>query len=159
MRSLAFSLAFLSALSLQAQPQKLAAPQPQALENIKQFASAHLDPRENLACTEVAAPANTRTITIELIDPASPHHGAPTSIETGVLFQNVFSPSSGTNFEFDHWGTLKGKKMAVYRYSNQISGKTHAGLVYADANTGAISRITFRAADTTAHLFCSAQSR
>jgi hypothetical protein len=159
MRSLAFSLALLSALSLQAQPPRISPPQPQALENIKQFASAHLDPRENLACTQVTAPANTRTITIEMIDPSSPRHGVPASIETGGLFQNVFSPSSGTNFEFDHWGTLQGKKMAVYRYSNQTGGKTHAGLVYADENTGAISRITFRAADTTAHLFCSAQSR
>ncbi len=126
---------------------------------MKQFASAHLDPRENLSCTEVPSPANTHTITMEMMDPSAPHHGTAASVNTGGLLQNVFAVSSATNFEFDHWGMLRGKKVAVYRYSNQISGKTHSGLVYADENTGAVSRITFRAAGTTAHLFCTAQSR
>jgi hypothetical protein len=154
MRSLASSLAFFSALSLQAQPPKLAPPEPQTLENLKQSA-----PHENLSCTQVEPQSNTRTITIELIDPSAPRHGTASTIETAGLFQDVFALSSGTAFEFDHWGMLKGKKMAVYRYSNSINGKTHAGLVYANENTGAISRITFRAADTTAHLFCTAHSR
>jgi hypothetical protein len=158
MRSLA-SLAFLSVLSLQAQPPKLAPPEPRALENIKQFAATHFDPRENLSCTQVEPQGNTRTVTIEFLDPSMPHHGAPSSIETGTLFEEVFAVSSGTGFEFDHWGMLRGKKVAVYRYSNQINGKTHSGLVYADENTGAVSRITFRGTETTAHLFCTAQSR
>jgi len=156
MRSLASSLAFFSALSLQAQPQKIAPPQPQTLENIKQFAAAHLDPRENLSCTELQPQANTRTVTIEMIDPTMPVHGTRSSIETGSLFDNVFSVSSNTDFEWDHWGMLRGKKLAVYRYSNRINGKTHAGLIYADENSGAISRMTFRGADTNAHLFCAA---
>ena len=94
-----------------------------------------------------------------MIDPTAPRHGTPSGIETGNLFENVFSVSSNTDFEWDHWGTLRGKKVAVYRYSNQINGKTHAGLIWADENSGAISRMTFRGMDTTAHLFCAAQSR
>jgi hypothetical protein len=153
MRSLA-SLALFSALSLQAQPAKLAPAEPRTLETIKQFASAHL---EHLSCNQVEQPSNSKTITVEFLDPSAPHHGTPTGIGTASLFEDVFAVSSATDFEWDHWGMLRGKKVAVYRYSNQINGKTHAGLVFADENTGAISRMTFRGADTAAHLFCLAQ--
>lgn len=159
MRSLASSLALCCTLSLQAQPPKLAPAQPQTLENIKQFAAAHFDPRESLSCTQLAPQSISRTVTVEMIDPSMPRHGTPSSIETGGLFENVFSVSSNTDFEWDHWGMLRGKKVAVFRYSNQINGKTHAGLIWADENTGAISRITFRGADATAHLFCTPHSR
>jgi hypothetical protein len=152
MRSLASSLAFF-ALTLQAQPPKLAAPEPQSLERIKQFATAHLD----FACSEVERPSNSRTITLEIVDLSTPRHGSPSNIDTRSYLQDVFAVSSGTDFEFDHWGLIRGKKNAVYRYSNQINGKTHAGLVYADENTGAISRVTFRGTPATAHLFCTAQ--
>jgi hypothetical protein len=149
----------LFALNLHAQPQKLAPAQPQTLENMKRFASVHLDPRENLSCNQLEPQNSSKTVTIEMVDPSAPHHGTPSSVDTGALFENVFSVSSNTDFEWDHWGTLRGKKVAVYRYSNQINGKTHAGFVYADENTGAISRITFRGADTAAHLFCTAPTR
>jgi hypothetical protein len=149
MRSFTTSLIFLSALSLEAQP-----PEPRTLENIKQFAAA-----QNLSCNQVEPQSNTRTITIELVDPSTPRHGIPSGIDTDALFKDVFSVSSGTDFQWDHWGTIRGKKTAVYRYSNQINGKTHAGLVFADENTGAISRITFRGTDSTAHLFCTPHSR
>jgi len=159
MRSFASSLVFFSALSLYAQPPRLPAPEPQALENLKQFAAAHFDSRESLSCTQLEAGANTKTITVEFLDPTAPHHGTPTSIDTASLFENVFAVSNNTGFQWNNWGTIRGKKVAVYRYSNQIQGKTHAGLVFADENTGAISRITFRGTDTTAHLFCTAASR
>lgn len=157
MRSFAFSLALFSVVNLKAQTPK--PPEPQALENIKQFASAHFDPRENLSCNQVTSPSNSRTVTVEMMDPSTPRHGNPSSIDTGSLFQDVFAVSSGTEFQFDHWGMLRGKRVAVYRYSNTIAGKTHAGLVWADDKTGAIARITFRGTDTTALLFCPAQSR
>jgi hypothetical protein len=150
MRSLASSLALFSALTLQAQP-----PNSRTLESIKQAAAV----RQDLSCNEVVSASNTRTITVEMIDPTAPRHGTPSSIDTGNLFQDVFAVSSNTDFQWDHWGNLRGKKVAVYRYSNTINGKTHAGLVFADENTGAVSRITFRGTDTTAHLFCTAQSR
>lgn len=158
MRSIA-SLALFLALTSQAQPAKLAPPNPQVLENMKQFVAAHFDPRESVPCTEVERPSNSRTVTIEMMDPSTPRHGTPTSIDTTTLFQNVFAVSSGTEFQFDHWGMIRGKKLAAYRYSNQINGKTYAGSVYVDENSGAISRIIFRGTDQTAHLFCTAQSR
>jgi hypothetical protein len=159
MRCFASSLAFFSVLTLQAQPARLAPPEPQTLENIKQFASTHFDPREALSCNQVALPSNTRTITLDFLDPSSPRHGTPTSIDTNGMLQDVFAVSSGTDFEFDHWAMLRGKKVAVYRFSNQLNGKTHAGLVFGDKDSGAISRITFRGTDQTAELFCPTQSR
>jgi hypothetical protein len=158
MRSFAFSLALL-AISLQAQPPRIAPPNPQALENMRRFAAVHFDPRESLSCNEVERPSNSRTVTIEMTDPTAPRHGVPTGIDTAALFQTVFAISSGTEFQFDHWGTIRGQKLAAYRYSNQSNGKTYAGSIYADENTGAISRIIFRGTDQTAHLFCTAQSR
>jgi len=158
MRCFALSLAFFLTLSLRAESPKGAPPE-QTLENVKQFAAAHLDPRENLSCTQVASQTNTRTITVEFVDPSAPRHGMATGIETGALFENVFAVSSGTGFQFDHWGTIHGDLKAVYRYSGQANGKTIAGLIFADQTTGAIARITFRGANQTAHLFCAAQSR
>jgi hypothetical protein len=161
MRCLASSLAFFCALSLHAESPKLAPPDPaqeqQTLDNIKQFAITHLDRNANLSCTQIGAPSSSKVITIELsAGPA--HRGTASAIDTGVLLEDVFATSNGTEFQFDHWGTIRGKQMAAYRYSNHLNGKTHAGLVYADEN-GAISRITFRGADAPAHLFCSANSR
>jgi hypothetical protein len=159
MRSLVSFLPFFCALSLGAQPPKLAAPEPQTLDNIKQFASTQLERPENLSCTQVPATVNSKTITVEFVDPSTPRHGTATSIDVGSLLQDVFPVAAGTGFQFDHWGTLRGKKLAVYRYSNQTGGRTHAGMVYGDENTGAISRITFRGTGQTAELFCRAQSR
>ena len=161
MRCLASSVAFLFALSLHAESPKLSPPdaarQQQTLDNIKQFALTHLDRSTNLACTQVGSPANSKTITIELSAGAA-HRGTASGIDTSALLENVFAASNGTEFQFDHWGTIRGKQLAAYRYSNRVNGRTHAGLVYAD-ETGDISRITFRDANAPAHLFCSANSR
>ena len=153
------SLALIFALSLHAESPKLAPPDParerQTLDNIKQFALTHLDRNANLACTQVGAPASSKTITIEL---ASARHGTASSIDAGAYLDDVFAPSSATEFQWDHWSNAKGKTEAVYRYSSRANGKTRAGLIFAD-ESGAISRITFRGADAPAHLFCSAKSR
>jgi hypothetical protein len=151
------SLAFLLTLSLYAEsPTKLAPPE-QTLDNIKQFAATHLDRRENLSCVQVGAPSSSKTVTVEFS--ALPAHGIPSDVDAGGLLEDVFAPSSATEFHWDHWATLKGKPLAVYNYSFQINGKTHAGSIFADENTGAISRITFRGAAAPAHLFCSTRSR
>jgi hypothetical protein len=159
MRSLASSLAFLCALSLHAESPKLAPPDPareqQTLDNIKQFALTHLDRSANLSCTQVGAPSSSNTITIEL---APARHGTASNIDAPGLLENVFAPSSATEFQWDHWSNIKGKTEAVYRYSGRVAGKTRAGLIFADEN-GAISRMTFRAAGAPAHLFCSSNSR
>ena len=153
------SLALFLALSLHAES-RLAPPdsarEQQTLDSIKQFALTHLDRGANLSCSQVGAPASSKTITVELVPT---HHGAASSIDAGGLFEDVFAVSSATEFQWDHWSNVKGKTEAVYRYSSRVNGKTHAGLIFADEPTGAISRITFRGADAPAHLFCSANSR
>lgn len=158
MRSLASFLTFLPLLAAES-PVVIPPPQAQTLDSIKQFAAAHLDPREERYCAQVSDPINSKTITIELLDTTEHHRGTPSTINTGSLFDNVFAQSAGTDFEFDHWTTLKSKRMAVYRFSNRFNSQTHAGWIWADENTGAIARMMFRSAGTTAHLFCSAQTR
>ena len=154
------SLALIFVLSLHAESPKLTPPdsarEQQTLDNIKQFALTHLDRGTNLSCTQVGTPASSKTITVEL---APARHGTPSSIDAAGLFEDVFAPSSATEFQWDHWSSVKGKTEAVYRYSSRANGKTRAGLIFADETTGAISRITFRGADAPAHLFCSANSR
>ena len=158
MRSFASSLAFFCILSAQAQTP--AAAPPQTLENVQHFASSLLERVENLSCRQIAPTAGSpQTIVVEMSGERGVNRGTQTSIDTAALMQDVFAISSATTFEWDHWGTLQGKKLAVYRYSNQINGKTHAGFIFADENTGAISRITFRAAGVSSHLFCSSESR
>ena len=154
MRCFVSSLAFFCALTLHAESPK-PAPDQQTLDNLKQFALTHFDRSTNLSCTRAGLPTSSRTITIELTETRA-HRGTGSNIDAGALFEDVFAPSSGTEFQFDHWGTIRGKIEAVYRYSGRSNGKTRAGLVYADEATGAIARITFRGADTAAHLFCSA---
>jgi hypothetical protein len=156
MRSFVLSFAILFALSLQAETPVVARPdsarQQQTIENVKRFAYN----RAVLACTQAAFPGTAKTITMDF---SGPHAGSASGKDLSGAFEEVFAISSGTQFEWDHWGDLLGKKLAVYRYSYQISGKTHAGLIYADENTGAISRMVFRGADAPAHLFCSSQAR
>src|ERR1700729_616240 len=108
MRCLAF-LAFL--LSLQAQPPKLAPPEPRTLENIKQFPTS-----QNLSCNQVESQSNTRTITIELVDPSTPNHGARSDIDTGALFQDVFSVSKHGLYQIAMKRTLRIAPRAVYAY-------------------------------------------
>jgi hypothetical protein len=146
------NFAILLALSLRAETPKLAPPDSRAIENVRQFAHS----LASLSCTQTTFPGTAKTITVEF---SAPRAGAASSIDTVSLLQDVFAVSSGTQFEFDHWGALDGKKLSVYRYSYQINGKTHAGSIYADENTGAIARVVFRGVDTPAHLFCSAKTQ
>jgi hypothetical protein len=156
MRGFTSSLAFFCVLTLHAESPR-PAPDQQTLDHVKQFALTHLDRSTNLSCTQIGSPSSSKTVTIEMA--AMPHRGAASNIDTGALFEDVFAPSSQTEFQWDHWGAVRGKTEAVYRYSSHVNGKTHAGLIYADEATGAISRITFRGADASAHLFCSTLSR
>jgi len=159
MRGLASSVAFFCVLSLHGESPKLAPPDPareqQTLDNLKRFALTHLDRNANLSCTQIGAPASSKTITVELV-PA--RHGNPSTVDAAGLLEAVFVPSSATEFQWDHWSNVKGKTESVYRYSSRANGKTRAGMIFADEN-GVISRITFRGADAAAHLFCSANSR
>ncbi len=156
MRGIASSLAFFCTLSLHAESPRLGPPdsmrQEQTLNRIKEFAAA----LDRLSCVQAPSPGSAKTITVEF---AGAHPGVPSSIDVAGLLQDVFAVSSQAEFHWDHSGTVRGQGLAAYNYSFQINGKTHAGSIYADENTGAISRITFRGADAPAHLFCSSQTR
>jgi hypothetical protein len=158
MRSIASYLALFCVLSVQGETPKLASQQ--MLENVKQFALMHLGRQENLDCRQMAESAGSpKTIVVELAGTPAANRGTATSVNPASMIQDVFAVSSGTSFGFDHWGTVEGQRRAVYRYGYQVNGKTHSGFIFADENTGAISRITFRGADAPAHLFCSVESR
>jgi hypothetical protein len=91
--------------------------------------------------------------------------GARSTGEFGSLMRSVFEPRSAAEFGWDHWATLRGKRMAVFNYfidsghsSYSISYSSGAGdeqriitaykgLIYADENTGEVSRIKFVAVD------------
>ncbi len=87
--------------------------------------------------------------------------GAISVGEFGSLMRGIFDPKSEAEFGWDHWGTLRGKRMAVFNYfidsghSNysidyqreQRIITAYKGLIYADEYTGAIFRITFVAVD------------
>ncbi len=95
------------------------------------------------------------------LDKAGIGGGAISTGEFGSLMQQIFDAKSAANFGWDHWGTLRGRRMAVFSYSvdsghsswsidyNAAPGDTqriitaYNGLIYADENTGEISRIKF----------------
>ena len=87
--------------------------------------------------------------------------GTVSTGEFGTLMRGIFEPRSETDFGWDHWASLRNKRMAVFNYfidsghsnySIDYNGEqriitAYKGLVYADESTGAISRITFEAVD------------
>lgn len=99
------------------------------------------------------------------IEHAAGTGGAISTGEFGSMMREIFEPRSEAEFGWDHWGTLRGRKMAVFNFiidsghSNYSitysSGRgdeqriitAYKGLVYADENTGEISRINFVAID------------
>lgn len=95
------------------------------------------------------------------MDHVKPNGGAISSGEFGSLMREVFEPDSEAEFGWDHWATLRGRRMAVFNYfidsghskysidytagpgDDQRIITAYKGLVYADPNTGEISRIKF----------------
>jgi hypothetical protein len=91
--------------------------------------------------------------------------GATSTGEFGSLMREIFEPKSDAEFGWDHWGTLRGRRMAVFNYfidsghsnwsityaasasDSQRIVTAYRGLVYADAQTGEITRIKFVAVD------------
>jgi hypothetical protein len=86
--------------------------------------------------------------------------GATSSGEFGSMLNEIFEPSSQTDFEWDRWATLRGKRMHVFSYrvpletsryiiyadsvKRQITVGYH-GLIYADRDTKHVMRITMSA--------------
>jgi hypothetical protein len=87
--------------------------------------------------------------------------GSVSSGEFASMMSKIFEPQSEADFEWDHWGTLRGQRMAVFRYhidsghsvftisfdTTQRIVTAYKGLIYGDPDTGIITRITFEAVD------------
>jgi len=91
--------------------------------------------------------------------------GATSTGEFGSQMKEIFEPHSQAEFGWDHWATLRKRRMAVFNYfidsghssftisygsdkaDEQRIVTAYRGLIYADANTGEIDRIKFEAVD------------
>ncbi len=89
--------------------------------------------------------------------------GARSAGEFAAMMASIFEPKSGAEFGWEKWARLRGRTMAVFNYSidsghssytidyssgpgdDQRIVTAYRGLIYADANTGEIDRITFSA--------------
>jgi hypothetical protein len=89
--------------------------------------------------------------------------GSTSTGEFGSQMREIFEPRSEPEINWDHWATLRGRRMAVFNYFidsghssftiSYGSGKedeqrivtAYKGLIYVDANTGEIDRIKFEA--------------
>lgn len=84
--------------------------------------------------------------------------GVRSSGEFGSMLHNIFAPEDEAQFDWDHWGTLRGKLMYVFSYriekdhgysmyddeSKKQYTSAYTGLVYADVQTKEIQRITLK---------------
>jgi hypothetical protein len=84
--------------------------------------------------------------------------GVRSSGEFGSMLHNIFIPENEGKFDWDHWGTLRGKPMYVFAYriekehgysmADETAHKqytsAYTGLVYADKETKEIQRITLK---------------
>ncbi len=108
------------------------------------------------------------TYTVQMINGQSVHNishdqigGVRSSGEFGSMLRNIFDPEHDTKFDWDHWGTLRGKLMYVFAYrvekqygysmrddeARKEYTSAYTGLVYADRETKEIQRITLKTAE------------
>src|SRR5438270_2572177 len=90
--------------------------------------------------------------------------GARSTGEFAGMMRSIFEPKSEAEFSWDHWATLRGRRMAVFNYfidsghsnysieygsgaGEQRIITAYKGLIYADESTGEIARIKFVAVD------------
>jgi hypothetical protein len=87
--------------------------------------------------------------------------GSVSSGEFASMMSKIFETQSEATFDWDHWGTLRGQRVAVFRYqidsghsvftisfdNTQRIVTAYKGLIYGDADNGIIYRITFEAVD------------
>ena len=85
--------------------------------------------------------------------------GATSTGEFGSLTLGIFEPSTKTHFEWDHWGTLRGKLVMVFRYEVEQSHSqwaidyqrrehifpAYSGLLYVDKDLHVLMRVTLNA--------------
>jgi hypothetical protein len=108
------------------------------------------------------------TYTVQMINGQSVHNvshdqigGVRSSGEFGSMLRNIFDVEHETKFDWDHWGTLRGKPMYVFAYrveknygysmrddeAKKEYTSAYTGLIYADKETKEIQRITLKTAD------------
>lgn len=87
--------------------------------------------------------------------------GVTSSGEFGSLLREIFEKETDTQFEWERWGTLRGRRMHVFSYrvsqrrskysivagTDQRIIAGYHGLIYVDRDTGAIMKITLQADD------------
>ncbi len=91
-----------------------------------------------------------------------PGGGVTSSGEFGSLFTEIFAPETDASFEWDHWATLRGRRMYVFAYrveqsrshytistseSPRVITSGYHGLIYADRQTNAVMRWTLECDD------------
>ena len=87
--------------------------------------------------------------------------GATTTGDFGTMMKEVFEPRTEARFEWDHWATLRNRLMMVFAYSvmearsqwhvvyngNLEVVPAYKGLVYVNAKTHEVHRVTLEAVD------------
>jgi hypothetical protein len=87
--------------------------------------------------------------------------GVVSAGEFGSMMQEIFSPETETQFDWDRWATLRGRRMHVFSYKVLVSRSKYSiiaegnqkiiagyhGLIYVDRDTSAIMKITLEADD------------
>jgi hypothetical protein len=85
--------------------------------------------------------------------------GATSTGEFGTLLREIFEPESETTFQWERWATLRGNRVHVFNYRvSQARSQWsinyqrvqeivpgYRGLIYVDANSPAVFRITMEA--------------
>jgi hypothetical protein len=85
--------------------------------------------------------------------------GATSTGEFGSMLKEIFEPATEARFEWDHWGTLRGRRSMVFRYHVEqarsqwgidYERKQHIfpayhGLVYIDKEMQVVTRVTLEA--------------
>jgi hypothetical protein len=88
--------------------------------------------------------------------------GSTLSGDFGSIFSEIFAPETATEFDWDHWATLRGKRMYVFAfhvpqsrshftiYDDQAKRQITAGyrgLIYADRDNTTVMRFKFECED------------
>jgi hypothetical protein len=105
------------------------------------------------------------TYTVQMINGQSVHNisherigGVRSSGEFGSMLHGIFDPENEAKFDWDHWGTLRGRTMYVFSYriekdhgysmrdeeAHKEYTSAYTGLVYADKETKEVQRITLK---------------
>ena len=88
--------------------------------------------------------------------------GSTLSGDFGTIYREIFAPETATEFDWDHWATLRGRRMYVFAFHvpqsrsqftiyDQESRRTitagYHGLIYADRDSETIMRYKFECED------------